>query len=53
MTQLNAILAAHDDDGCCPKSRRFKRELVILIKREQFKARLLGEFRRVHGRTAA
>lgn len=51
-TQLDAILSQRADDGC-PTSREFKRELVIRLKRDQFQRRLLGEFRRVHGRTAA
>lgn len=49
--KLDTILAQHPDG--CPHSPAFRRELVILIKRAQFRRRLLGEFRRVHGRTAA
>lgn len=53
MSQLDDILAQHGEDDGCPKSAAFRRELVILIKREQFKRRLLGSARRARGRSAA
>lgn len=39
---LEALAALHSEDDGCPKSPAFRRELIILIRREQAKMRFVN-----------